>query len=338
MAGLDGRMESSLLGTRGDDPPRRAPAARLPLHGRRQLRHLDPVRLLVAGAAGMLGQDVMRAGSACGPRAARLSITASSTSRDGGAVAAAIERAAPDALINCAACTDVDGAESDREPGLRRQRRGRRPAGARGGRARPWRCCTSPATTCSTASPRAARRSGRGRIVESDRTAPLSVYGESKLAGEREVLDGRRAAPGRALGVAVRPRRAQLRRHDAARSRTSSAREGAPCAVEVVTDQVGSPTWTGPPGAGHDRAARAARERARAPRGRRAGVLERPRRRGLPPGRGRLRGQARRAPRRSAARRRGPPFSALESPSARTCCRCRRGRTGWPGIWRRALG
>ncbi len=46
--------------------PRRSPAARVPLHGRRQLRHLDPVRLLVAGAAGMLGLDVLRAGERAG--------------------------------------------------------------------------------------------------------------------------------------------------------------------------------------------------------------------------------------------------------------------------------
>ena len=31
---LDGRMESSLLGRNVTDPPRRAPAARIPLHGR----------------------------------------------------------------------------------------------------------------------------------------------------------------------------------------------------------------------------------------------------------------------------------------------------------------
>ncbi len=40
---LDGRMESSLLGRNVKDTPRRSSAARLPLHGRRQLRHLDPV-------------------------------------------------------------------------------------------------------------------------------------------------------------------------------------------------------------------------------------------------------------------------------------------------------
>ena len=38
---LDGRMESSLLGPQRQDRPRPAPAPRLPVHGRRQLRDLD---------------------------------------------------------------------------------------------------------------------------------------------------------------------------------------------------------------------------------------------------------------------------------------------------------
>ena len=40
---LDGRMESSLLGPQRDDPPRRRPTARLPVHGRRQLGDRDPL-------------------------------------------------------------------------------------------------------------------------------------------------------------------------------------------------------------------------------------------------------------------------------------------------------
>ena len=43
--GLDGRMESSLLGRDVHDLPRRPPAARLPLHGRRQLGDRDPLGL-----------------------------------------------------------------------------------------------------------------------------------------------------------------------------------------------------------------------------------------------------------------------------------------------------
>ena len=51
-------MESSLLGRNVSvSPRRRRQPQRLPLHGRRQLRDRDPVRLLVTGAAGMLGHE-----------------------------------------------------------------------------------------------------------------------------------------------------------------------------------------------------------------------------------------------------------------------------------------
>ena len=171
---------------------------------------------------------------------------------------------------------------------------------------------------------------------ESDPTAPRSAYGESKLAGERAGTGGRRGAHGRALGLAVRRRRAQLRGHDAA--------PGARAAP-------GRRAVRGPgrhrPGrlahldrasrAGADRPARARCERSRAPRRRRSGVLERPRRRGLPPGRDRVRGQA------GQHRRDGPSGPAAGVLGARLRTRgraaaARPGRTGWRGTWRRALG
>src|SRR6476660_3550015 len=70
------------------------------------------MRVLVTGAAGMLGRDVVRAAQAAGHEVqglahAELDVT------DAGAVDAAVSDAAPEAVVNCAAFTDVDGSEAD---------------------------------------------------------------------------------------------------------------------------------------------------------------------------------------------------------------------------------
>jgi dTDP-4-dehydrorhamnose reductase len=69
------------------------------------------MRILITGGGGMLGLDVQRAAEQAGHEPigltrAQLDIT------DGNAVSDAVGEAAPDAVINCAAWTDVDGAES----------------------------------------------------------------------------------------------------------------------------------------------------------------------------------------------------------------------------------
>src|SRR5918997_2039357 len=70
------------------------------------------MKVVVTGAGGMLGSDVVRASSAAGHEVAgfahaELDIT------DERAVTARLEAERPDAVVNCAAWTDVDGAESD---------------------------------------------------------------------------------------------------------------------------------------------------------------------------------------------------------------------------------
>ncbi|MGC1853616.1 MAG: sugar nucleotide-binding protein, partial [Solirubrobacterales bacterium] len=68
------------------------------------------MKLLVTGAAGMLGRDVMLAAGNAGHQVvgfghAELDIA------DAEAVNAKLEGERPDVVINCAAWTDVDGAE-----------------------------------------------------------------------------------------------------------------------------------------------------------------------------------------------------------------------------------
>ena len=78
----------------------------------------------------------------------------------------------------------------------------------------------------------------RRPYVESDATGPRSVYGATKLDGEREVL-------------AASPRHTVVRTRgcSASTAPTSSATmlrlAGERDVVQVVTDQIGCPTWTG---------------------------------------------------------------------------------------------
>jgi dTDP-4-dehydrorhamnose reductase len=194
------------------------------------------VRLLVSGAAGMLGLDVMRAGERAGHELVGLA-RAELDVTDALAVQAAFDRDTPDAAINCSAWTDVDGAESHREQAFAVNGDGAgnlARAAARAGVA-----LVHVSTDYVFDGEGLLDRSGALRAyLESDPTAPRSVYGESKLAGEREVLG---ASPSHAVvrsswlfGVGGRNF-----------AETMLGLAGEREAVQVVTDQVGCPTWTG---------------------------------------------------------------------------------------------
>ncbi|HEX2102518.1 MAG TPA: dTDP-4-dehydrorhamnose reductase [Solirubrobacteraceae bacterium] len=187
------------------------------------------MRLLVTGSAGMLGRAVAGAATRLGhdvvavPRA-ELDVT------DAAKVARTIAAAQPQAVINCAGFTDVDGAEANEAGALRvngdgagNVARAAAEAGARmvhvstdyvfdGSKRTPW--------------------------CESDPVAPLQAYGRTKLAGERAVAH---AAAEHAIvraawlfGVGGRNFADTMLGLFAERDE-----------VEVVADQVGRPTWTG---------------------------------------------------------------------------------------------
>ena len=69
------------------------------------------MRLLVTGAAGMLGRDVVAAATDAGHEVSALA-RADLDIADAAAVRSAVTGAEPDAVVNCAAWTDVDGAET----------------------------------------------------------------------------------------------------------------------------------------------------------------------------------------------------------------------------------
>jgi len=160
---------------------------------------------------------------------------------DADAVRDAFERARPDAAINCAAWTDVDGAQEQREQARRVNAEGAgnvaRAAAAAGA------ALAHVSTDYVFAGVAPLDAAGRPRpYVETDPTGPQSVYGTTKLEGEQQVL----AASPRHCVV----RSAWLfglggRNFVATMLRLASEHEDGRASVRVVTDQVGSPTWTG---------------------------------------------------------------------------------------------
>jgi dTDP-4-dehydrorhamnose reductase len=187
------------------------------------------MRLLVTGGAGMLGQAVAAAATRLGHDVIALS-RAELDVTDGDHVRRVIAAAEPRAVVNCAAWTDVDGAETAEAAatavngaGAGNVARAAAETGARlvhvstdyvfdGTKTEPW--------------------------IESDPVGPIGAYGRSKLVGEEEV-----AAAGDEHAIV---RSAWL---FGAGGRnfvdTMLALGDERDEVSVVTDQVGSPTWTG---------------------------------------------------------------------------------------------
>jgi dTDP-4-dehydrorhamnose reductase len=185
------------------------------------------VRVLVTGAAGMLGADLV-AHLAGRHRVTAVDLEVDVT--DPAAVAACLDGCRPEAVFHLAAWTDVDGAEAH-EPRAQAVNAGGAgvvaAAAARAGAA-----LVLPSTDYVFDG-----RSG-APYAEDDPPAPLGAYGRTKLAGERAALQ---AHPG---GTRV-ARTAWLygaggRNFVDTMCALGAEREQ----VEVVDDQTGSPTWT----------------------------------------------------------------------------------------------
>lgn len=186
--------------------------------------------VLITGAGGMLGQKVHELAAAHGfgtPVAAgraRLDIT------DAAAIDAVLDEVAPDAIINCAAWSDVDGAEEHEQQAYAINATG---AGllARGAARRGIRLIHVSTDYVFAGDDPLPRR-------EDDPTGPKTAYGRTKLAGEQAVLD--------AGGDALIVRTAWL--FGAGGKNfvdTMLALGGERDRLQVVSDQVGCPTWTG---------------------------------------------------------------------------------------------
>jgi len=186
------------------------------------------MKVLVTGAGGMLGRDVVLAAGNAGHDVvgfghAELDVA------DEAAVAAKFELERPDVAINCAAWTDVDGAEEHEEEATRIN-------GLAAGNVAAA-AATVGASVVQVSSDYVFDGSKGAPYVETDQTAPLSAYGRSKLAGEEAV----RAANKRHFVVRSAWLFGAGGRNFVETMLRLAADHGE---VLVVRDQVGSPTYT----------------------------------------------------------------------------------------------
>jgi dTDP-4-dehydrorhamnose reductase len=187
------------------------------------------MRVVVTGAAGMLGRDVLRAGEHAGIDVIGLQRTELDvTDRDACTEAIAVQR--PDAVINCAARTDVDGAEEHEQAALTVN--GIAPGNLA------YACAQAGARLVHVSTDYVFDGTATRPYVESDPVGPIGAYGRTKLDGERRVTEALPAAAiARAswlFGTAGKNFVDTMLRLAADRGE-----------VTVVDDQVGCPTWTG---------------------------------------------------------------------------------------------
>jgi dTDP-4-dehydrorhamnose reductase len=186
-------------------------------------------RLFVTGAEGMLGRRVVeeareRGHDVIAAGRAQLDIT------DAQAVFDAIGEVGPDAVVNCAAYTDVDGAESDEQTAMRVNADGANHVAAAAGR--------NGAFVVAVSTDYVFAGDAERPYVESDAIAPATAYGRTKAAGEAAVLSvGTPCAIARTAWLYGAGGRNFV---DTMLALAAQREE-----VSVVADQVGCPTWTG---------------------------------------------------------------------------------------------
>jgi dTDP-4-dehydrorhamnose reductase len=184
---------------------------------------------LVTGATGMLGQDLVTVLERSGETVTALThgdldIT------DGEAVRAAFRKWQPAVVVNCAAWTAVDAAETAEAAALRLN--GEAVAGLAAACAGSGACLVQPSTDYVFGG------HDTRPYAEDDVPAPGTAYGRTKLAGEQAVLERLGEA-----GYVVRT--AWLYgAHGPNFVRTMIRMERDRPALDVVDDQHGQPTWT----------------------------------------------------------------------------------------------
>ncbi|MFJ9146621.1 dTDP-4-dehydrorhamnose reductase [Streptomyces sp. NPDC102270] len=182
---------------------------------------------LVTGAGGMLGQDVLARLDRSGERFVALDRKALDLT-DADAVSAALEEHRPAVVVNCAAWTAVDDAETREDEALAINGDGPRHLAEA--------CARTGAVLLHVSTDYVFAGDAQQPYAEDAPTAPRSAYGRTKLAGEKAVLATER-------GYVVRT--AWLYGSGGPNFvRTMIKLEGVKDTLDVVDDQCGQPTWS----------------------------------------------------------------------------------------------
>ena len=186
------------------------------------------MKIMVTGSDGMLGRDLVEVAEYAGhevrayPRT-RLDVT------DAEAVMENVAVYRPDAVVNCAAWTDVDGAEEHQDEAMAVNATGAGNVAAA--------TAEIGAKVLYVSSDFVFDGKKGAPYVESDVPTPISAYGRSKLSGEEATLFANRRSmvvrTAWTFGVGGWNFVEAMLRNGASEGR-----------VLVVHDQVGSPTWT----------------------------------------------------------------------------------------------
>jgi dTDP-4-dehydrorhamnose reductase len=188
------------------------------------------MRILVTGAAGMLGHRVVADSRARGWDPVGVDIDEVDIT-DARATTDMLAEVGPDAVIHCAAWTDVDAAEEREEEALAVNATGSANV------ATAARDVSARIVAVSTDYVFDGSLTGRP-YVESDAVGPIGAYGRTKLAGEEAVTSSN---PNHAIARTAWLYGAGGKNFCDTMLRLASERDE----VAVVTDQVGCPTWTG---------------------------------------------------------------------------------------------
>lgn len=187
------------------------------------------MRIAITGAGGQLGRELVGVILAAGQEAIPAG-HAQCDIAEPGAVRRFLEMSRPDALVNCAAWNNVDGAESDPDGAARVNVAGPRVLAAA--------CQDHGVRLCHVSTDFVFDGAGTEALDESAPTHPVSAYGATKLAGEEEV-------------------RSHCADHRIVRTAWLFGKDGPNFVLtmlrlartrpelRVVADQRGSPTWTG---------------------------------------------------------------------------------------------